>query len=131
MRKLGINQDTAKIQRLFSGRLYSDSYHFITEVVSNAKDAHTRIGQTKPVDVSIKTINGDRYFIVRDYGCSMTPEEFFQNIGVLAYSDKEKKEESIGQVTTASYSLAVDQLICNVNFQVYAVQNLDRNGLPY
>ena len=35
------------------------------------------------------------------------------------------------QVTTASYSLAVDQLICNVNFQVYAVQNLDRNGLPY
>lgn len=35
------------------------------------------------------------------------------------------------QVTTAAYSLAVDQLICNVNFQVYAVQNLDRNGLPY
>lgn len=35
------------------------------------------------------------------------------------------------QVTTATYSLAVDQLICNVNFQVYAVQNLDRNGLPY
>jgi hypothetical protein len=28
------------------------------------------------------------------------------------------------QVTTATYSLAVDQLICNVNFQVYAVQNL-------
>lgn len=35
------------------------------------------------------------------------------------------------QVTTSAYSLAVDQLICNVNFQVYAVQNLDRNGLPY
>ena len=35
------------------------------------------------------------------------------------------------QVTTSTYSLAVDQLICNVNFQVYAVQNLDRNGLPY
>ena len=35
------------------------------------------------------------------------------------------------QVTTSSCSLAVDQLICNVNFQVYAVQNLDRNGLPY
>lgn len=102
MRKLGINQDTAKIQRLFSGRLYSDSYHFITEVVSNAKDAHTRIGQTKPVDVSIKTINGDRYFIVRDYGCSMTPEEFFQNIGVLAYSDKEKEEESIGNMGIGS-----------------------------
>ena len=35
------------------------------------------------------------------------------------------------QVTTSSFSLAVDQLICNVNFQVYAVQNLDRSGLPY
>ena len=29
------------------------------------------------------------------------------------------------------YSVAYDQLLCNVNFQVYAVQNLDRNGLPY
>lgn len=35
------------------------------------------------------------------------------------------------QVTTSTYSVAQDQLICNVNFQVYAVQNLDRNGLPY
>lgn len=35
------------------------------------------------------------------------------------------------QVTTSTYSIAQDQLICNVNFQVYAVQNLDRNGLPY
>ena len=35
------------------------------------------------------------------------------------------------QVTASTYSVAQDQLICNVNFQVYAVQNLDRNGLPY
>lgn len=35
------------------------------------------------------------------------------------------------QVSTSSYSVAYDQLLCNVNFQVYAVQNLDRNGLPY
>lgn len=35
------------------------------------------------------------------------------------------------QVTTSTYSVAQDQLICNVNFQVYAVQNLDRNGLSY
>lgn len=35
------------------------------------------------------------------------------------------------QVTTSTYSVAQDQLLCNVNFQVYAVQNLDRNGLPY
>lgn len=35
------------------------------------------------------------------------------------------------QITTSNYNLAYDQLLCNVNFQVYAVQNLDRNGLPY
>lgn len=35
------------------------------------------------------------------------------------------------QVTRSTYSLDTDQLICNVNFQVYAVQSLDRNGLPY
>lgn len=35
------------------------------------------------------------------------------------------------QVSGESCSVAYDQLLCNVNFQVYAVQNLDRNGLPY
>lgn len=35
------------------------------------------------------------------------------------------------QVSGAKSSVAYDQLLCNVNFQVYAVQNLDRNGLPY
>lgn len=35
------------------------------------------------------------------------------------------------QITTSNYCVAYDQLLCNVNFQVYAVQNLDRNGLPY
>jgi hypothetical protein len=31
----------------------------------------------------------------------------------------------------SDHTHAFDQLLCNVNFQVYAVQNLDRNGLPY
>lgn len=35
------------------------------------------------------------------------------------------------QITTSNYNVSFDQLLCNVNFQVYAVQNLDRNGLPY
>lgn len=37
----------------------------------------------------------------------------------------------VPQVNAANCSVAFDQLLCNVNFQVYAVQNLDRNGLPY
>lgn len=35
------------------------------------------------------------------------------------------------QIDATNCSVAFDQLLCNVNFQVYAVQNLDRNGLPY
>lgn len=35
------------------------------------------------------------------------------------------------QVSGPNCSVAYDQLLCNVSFQVYAVQNLDRNGLPY
>ena len=37
----------------------------------------------------------------------------------------------VPQVDATNCSVAYDQLLCNVNFQVYAVQNLDRNGLPY
>lgn len=37
----------------------------------------------------------------------------------------------VPQVSGQNCSVAYDQLLCNVNFQVYAVQNLDRNGLPY
>jgi hypothetical protein len=37
----------------------------------------------------------------------------------------------VPQIDAANCSVAFDQLLCNVNFQIYAVQNLDRNGLPY
>lgn len=37
----------------------------------------------------------------------------------------------VPQIDSANCSVAFDQLLCNVNFQVHAVQNLDRNGLPY
>lgn len=37
----------------------------------------------------------------------------------------------VPQVDAANCSVAFDQLLCNVNFQVHAVQNLDRSGLPY
>ena len=37
----------------------------------------------------------------------------------------------VPQVDATNCSVAFDQLLCNVNFQVYAVQNLDRDGLPY
>lgn len=35
------------------------------------------------------------------------------------------------QVSGTNSGVSYDQLLCNVNFQVYAAQNLDRNGLPF
>lgn len=56
--------------------------------------------------------------------------------GDLSYQSMKVRPQQLNsifepQVSGANCSVAFDQLLCNVNFQVYAVQNLDRNGLPY
>lgn len=56
--------------------------------------------------------------------------------GVWSYQSMKVRPQQLNsifvpQVDSTNCSVAFDQLLCNVNFQVYAVQNLDRNGLPY
>lgn len=56
--------------------------------------------------------------------------------GVWSYQSMKVRPQQMNsifepQVSGRNCSVAYDQLLCNVNFQVYAVQNLDRNGLPY
>lgn len=56
--------------------------------------------------------------------------------GVWSYQSMKVRPQQLNsifvpQVDPTNCSVAFDQLLCNVNFQVYAVQNLDRNGLPY
>jgi hypothetical protein len=56
--------------------------------------------------------------------------------GSWMYKSKKVRPQQLNsifepQVSGQNCSVAYDQLLCNVNFQVYAVQNLDRNGLPY
>lgn len=56
--------------------------------------------------------------------------------GVWTYQSMKVRPQQLNsifepQVSGQNCSVAYDQLLCNVNFQVYAVQNLDRNGLPY
>jgi hypothetical protein len=56
--------------------------------------------------------------------------------GVWSYQSMKVRPQQLNsifvpQIDAANCSVAFDQLLCNVNFQVYAVQNLDRNGLPY
>lgn len=56
--------------------------------------------------------------------------------GVWSYQSMKVRPQQLNsifepQVSGTNCSVAYDQLLCNVNFQVYAVQDLDRNGLPY
>lgn len=56
--------------------------------------------------------------------------------GVWSYQSIKVRPQQLNsifepQVSGQNCSVVYDQLLCNVNFQVYAVQNLDRNGLPY
>lgn len=56
--------------------------------------------------------------------------------GVWSYQSMKVRPQQLNsifvpQIDPTNCSVAFDQLLCNVNFQVYAVQNLDRNGLPY
>lgn len=56
--------------------------------------------------------------------------------GIWSYQSMKVRPQQLNsifvpQVDATNCSVAFDQLLCNVNFQVYAVQNLDRNGLPY
>lgn len=56
--------------------------------------------------------------------------------GTFSYQSMKVRPQQLNsifepQVSGQNCSVAYDQLLCNVNFQVYAVQNLDRNGLPY
>lgn len=58
------------------------------------------------------------------------------SVGAWSYQSMKVRPQQLNsifvpQVDAANCSVAFDQLLCNVNFQVYAVQNLDRNGLPY
>lgn len=58
------------------------------------------------------------------------------NTGVWNYRSMKVRPQQLNsifapQVDSSNCGLPYDQLLCNVNFKVYAVQNLDRNGLPY
>lgn len=62
--------------------------------------------------------------------------EVLTSSGAWSYQSMKVRPQQLNsifepQVSGSNCSVAYDQLLCNVNFQVYAVQNLDRNGLPY
>ena len=70
------------------------------------------------------------------WAASVTGYDLLTPTGAWSYQSFKVRPQQLNsifqpQVSGTNCSVAFDQLLCNVNFQVYAVQNLDRNGLPY
>ena len=70
------------------------------------------------------------------WAAAQTGYDVLTSSGTWSYQSMKVRPQQMNsifqpQVSGSNCSIAFDQLLCNVNFQVYAVQNLDRNGLPY
>lgn len=62
--------------------------------------------------------------------------DILTSAGAFSYQSMKVRPQQLNsiflpQVSGSHSGVSYDQLLCNVNFQVYAVQNLDRNGLPF
>ena len=76
----------------------------------------------------------ERVFVGNENPCLSVCEETrcaFPGYESMKVRPQQLNSIFVPQVDATNCSVAFDQLLCNVNFQVYAVQNLDRNGLPY
>lgn len=74
--------------------------------------------------------------LYRSWAAPMKGADVLSSSGLFSYKSMKVRPQQLNtifqpQVSNENCSVAYDQLLCNVNFQVYAVQNLDRNGLPY
>lgn len=74
--------------------------------------------------------------LYKSWAAPLNGYDVLSSSGTLTYRSFKVRPQQLNtifqpQVSGANCSVAFDQLLCNVNFQVYAVQNLDRNGLPY
>lgn len=72
----------------------------------------------------------------RSWSAPLDGWDVLTSSGTFTYQSMKVRPQQLNsiflpQVSGANSGVPYDQLLCNVNFQVYAVQNLDRNGLPF
>ena len=72
----------------------------------------------------------------RSWASALDGWDVLTSSGKFSYQSMKVRPQQLNsiflpQVSGDHSGVAFDQLLCNVNFQVYAVQNLDRNGLPF
>lgn len=74
--------------------------------------------------------------LYKSWAAPLNGYDVLSSSGTITYQSFKVRPQQLNtifqpQVSGSNCSVAYDQLLCNVNFQVYAIQNLDRNGLPY
>lgn len=74
--------------------------------------------------------------LYKSWAAPLNGYDVLSSSGTITYQSFKVRPQQLNtifqpQVSNSNCSVAYDQLLCNVNFQVYAVQNLDRNGLPF
>lgn len=72
----------------------------------------------------------------RSWAAALDGWDILTSSGKFSYQSMKVRPQQLNsifmpQVSGNHSGVAYDQLLCNVNFQVYATQNLDRNGLPF
>ena len=77
------------------------------------------------------TIGGNRSWVAAVNGEKVLTSDALFSYQSFKVRPQQMNSIFLPQVSGSHSSVQYDQLLCNVNFQVYAVQNLDRNGLPY
>lgn len=72
----------------------------------------------------------------RSWSAALDGWDILTSSGTFNYQSMKVRPQQLNsiflsQVSGSHSGVAYDQLLCNVNFQVYATQNLDRDGLPF
>lgn len=85
----------SKIMNIFTD-LYSDPIAAVVrEYITNGIDAHTKVGQTKPVEVTTPTVLSP-FFVVQDYGVGMSHDDLVNIYGLFGKSTKSGSNDETG-----------------------------------
>ena len=91
--------NTDSIMTLLRNSIYSNPLEsFVREIYSNAVDAHLKAGIDKEIKVSLEFSSDEDlyYFVVRDFGASMTVEDFKNVYAKMGSSTKTSSNTEMG-----------------------------------
>jgi hypothetical protein len=132
--KFSIAVNGKAFQLLVAG-IYSDRIgSIVRELMSNADDAHRRVGNPAPFDVRVPN-DLNPTFSIRDYGCSMTHEFVMQSYSTLFESSKSNSNDETGAFGLGAKAFLAYTDTCGITCwmdgeeRVYMIM-LDEDAIP-